>query len=128
MYGCYYSTILYGFCEDNSDYVLDAEWLYDQEKDVIEIASESVVRNHMAEACYGVRCSINANSGKIEVDDNQKKIIEAFYTRFIAYKKQNDNYDENDEYSPKLGYYNVIIGDYSVDHDSYNLDDEQPDM
>ena len=67
MYGCYYSNIIYGFCEGNSDYVLDSEWLYEQEKDVIIIGGIGVVRNYMGEACYGVNCSINNETGKIEV-------------------------------------------------------------
>ena len=123
MYGCYNSHILYGFCEGNSNYVLDSEWLYDQENDIIVIAGINVVKNYMGEACYGVYCSINDTTGKIEVDNERKNIIEAFYKRFIDYKKKNDNYDENDEYAPQLGYYKVIIGDYGTCQETYNLDE-----
>ena len=126
MYGCYNSHLFYGFCEGNSYYVLDSEWLYEQEKDVIKIAGINVVRNHMGEACYGVYCEINDNTGKIEVDDNNKNIIEAFYKRFMEYKKKNDdNYDEEDEDAPQLGYYNVIIGDYGMEQETYNLDEDK---
>ena len=73
MYGCYNSRVLYGFCEGNSYYVLDSEWLYDQENDVIVIAGINVVKNYMGEACYGVYCSINDTTGKIEVDNETKE-------------------------------------------------------
>ena len=42
MYGCYNSHLFYGFNEGNSYYVLDSEWLYEQEKDVINIAGISI--------------------------------------------------------------------------------------
>ena len=128
MYGCYYSKIIYGFCEGNSDYVLDSEWLYDQGKGVIVISAKNVVRNYMGEACYGIYCSINHETGNIEVVEEEKNIIEAFYKRFIEYKKKQMIYDDNyedDEDAPTLGYYNVIIGDYGVEQETYTLDDEQ---
>ena len=126
MYGCYDSHLFYGFCEGNSYYVLDSEWLYEQEKDVIKIAGINVVRNYMGEACYGIYCSMYGDTGKIEVVEEHKNIIEAFYKRFIDYKKKNDdNYDEDDEDAPTLGYYNVIIGYYGVGQETYTLDDDE---
>ena len=77
MYGCYNSHILYGFCEGNSYYLLDSEWLYQQEKDVIVIGGIGVVRNYMGEACYGVNCSINNETGKIEVLEEHKSELSA---------------------------------------------------
>ena len=122
MYECYNSHILYGFCEGNSYYVLDSKWLYEQEKDVIIIGGLNVVKNYMGEACYGIYCSMYGDTGKIEVVEKHKNIIEAFYKRFIEYKKKNDdNYDEEDEDTPQLGYYQVIIGDYGVCQETYEL-------
>jgi hypothetical protein len=130
MYGCYYSKIIYGFCEGNSDYILDSKWLYQQElEDIIIIGGIGVVRNYMGEACYGVNCSINDDTGKIEVPDEHKIIIEAFYKKFMAYNKINPerlqksaSYEDEDE-TPHLGYYTVIQGDYGVCQETYTLDE-----
>jgi len=124
MYGCYYSKIIYGFCEGNSDYVLESQWLYEQGKDVIVTGATNVVRNFMGEACYGVECSINHQTGKIEIQEDHKPIIEAFYKRFMEYNeiKPASNSDEDDE-TPHLGYYEVIMGDYGVCQKTYDMDE-----
>ena len=121
MYGCYDSFVLYGFCETNPDIILDSEWFNKEYGEDIVIGALDVVRNYIGEVCYGVYCTINNTTGKIVVD-NETNQVEALYTRFINYKKKNDeNYNENNY--PPLRYYNVIRGDYGCCQELYELDE-----
>ena len=58
-----------------------------------------------------------------EEDEKDEEVIEK--TNDIEDKEDDDNYDEDDEEAPTLGYYNVIIGDYGIEQETYTLDDEQ---
>ena len=76
MHSCYDAYLFYGFSEGNRDQILDSEWLYEEYDGVISIGALDVVKNYIGEACYGVYCSINQTTGKIEVDSEEKKLIE----------------------------------------------------
>ena len=85
----------------------------------------------MGTACYGVYCSINHETGKIEVPDEHKTIIEAFYKRFMEYNEivpeRREStitaYEDGEDETPHLGYYKVIKGDYGVCQETYDMDE-----
>ena len=59
MYGCFGAYLVYGVADGTRHRILDREWL---EENYPEFGVY-VVRTHMGEACYGVKCKVSRTLG-----------------------------------------------------------------
>lgn len=114
MYRYYESNIIFGCTEYNRIMVLDKKWL-SKKFPSIEIFSIDIVKDHLTEACYGIKCDVDENTGIVSICDRDKEDVINFFNHFIKYK----NFDEK----IKLGFYTVISGNY-LDYEQvvYTLD------
>jgi hypothetical protein len=120
MHTYFYPVIVYGFCEGNSEWLLDSLWL-NKNYPKIKIYALDVVKGHLGEACYGITCFLDKVSGEIITNSNDKEKVIEFYNEFIKL------YPEK-QYKSQLGYYEVLIGDYDLKcHNEYSVDDQEYD-
>ena len=117
MYGCFDGVIVYGFLEENNCAVLSSEWL-DKHFPRVEIYASGVVRCYCSTAIYGISCTLNVETGVVELDQEDKKEIEAF---FALYKSQNSTC------KPSLGFHTAVVGDYEFCNTDrvYTLQDDK---
>ena len=116
VYGCYTPYIIYGFNENNREYVIDAAWLEDHYG--IGTYAMDIVRETLGEACYGIKCDIDIITGVPNISDSDKQIVNKAYQQFKEYEPTTDSI---------LGYYSVLTGDYNMCQRSYILDDVSDD-
>jgi hypothetical protein len=113
MFGCSNPILIYGWIENNSDKMLDPEWIETNYPNIGFYASE-VVRNHMYSASYGIECKLT-NQGIISVNKEKKQIVQQFYDLWCKYQEKKNNK------LPELGYYLVICGDFEWEHTYYTI-------
>lgn len=113
MYGCSNAYMIFGCNENNRERVIDNNWLYRHWQD-IHVYALDVVRNCLGEACYGIRCSIDINTGNSFICDEDKQIVQDFFEKFITYNGHDTG--------SRLGYYLCVSGDYTDEqHNTYVL-------
>lgn len=116
MHTCFDAYIVYGFSEGNREDVLDATWLYDNFPEIYIYALD-VVKGHLGEACYGITCGLNVETGEIIIEPDSKEKVKKFYDKFVKL------YPEK---QVQLGYYRALQGDYDKEcHHEYSLADEE---
>lgn len=109
MYGCFDAYLVYGVADGTRHRVLSREWLEQNYPD-FGIYALDVVRMHMGEACYGVRCSVSRSLGVFEPTEETKKRAQELYEKLV------------EEGDARIGYFNVISGDYDKSqHEQYTL-------
>ena len=96
MHSCYQGYLIYGFKEGNNKFILDKDWL-ETNYEEIKIFSVSVQKNCLLEACYGVECSVNPETGILSLKDEDKEKVNELYEKCKSY-------DTNNQLSP-IGYY-----------------------
>lgn len=112
MYGCFDAYLVYGVADGTRHRVLDAEWLEENYPE-FRVYALDVVRMHMGEACYGVRCSVSRSLGVFEPTEETIKQVEELYEKLV---------DEGNGEDVRMGYFNVISGDYDKSqHEEYTL-------
>lgn len=111
MYGCFDAYIVYGVADGTRHRLLDREWL---EKNYPEfgVYALGVVRMHMGEACYGVRCKVNRTFGVFDPTEEQKMQAQTLYDQLVK---------EGGGENVRIGYFEVISGDYATEHKVYTL-------
>jgi hypothetical protein len=110
MYGCFDAYVVYGVADGTRYRLLD---LNDNYPDFGTYAID-VVRNHMGEACYGVKCVVSRSLGMFEPTEETKKKVQELYDKLVEY--------DSGENNVRIGYFNVISGDYDKsDHEKYTL-------
>ncbi len=97
MYGQFDAYVVYGVAEGNRHRVLDPKWLAENFPN-FGVYALDVVRMHMGEACYGVKCKVNRHVGMIAPSEEIKKQADELFF------KLNKN--------GRIGYFQVISGDY----------------
>jgi hypothetical protein len=107
MYGCFEPSVVYGFCEPTSDEEIDPEWIEEYHVGLVSGSTE-VIRNNGHTTVYGVRASLNRETGQVSVDPDRKRVVERLYAE-VGHTK---NY-------LKLGYYLVVKGDVECCHTRY---------
>ena len=101
MYGYFDPVIIYGFLEGNRDQIISDEWLNNYG---INSYASDVVKLYCGEVVYGILASLDAESGKVEISDEDKKLVD------IAANVKNTI----------PGFHLALIGDYQHCHDEYN--------
>lgn len=116
MHGCYDSCLIFGCNENNRNMILDNEWLTSKYPQINAYGLD-VIRNYLGEACYGISCIIDINTGVPSISEEDKQQVVKFYEEFKAYN--------SNEPGIKLGYYLCLFGDYETEqHCKYDLDEE----
>jgi len=115
MHGVFDAHIIYGFSEDNRDMMINWEWL-DDNFDCISMFAVDVVRNYLGNACYGIVCNINNDTGEVIISPEDKDHVENLYK--LIFKHNNIS---------KVGYLNALSGDFCTDqHIAYDpIDSEE---
>ncbi len=112
MYGCFDAYLVYGVADGTRHRVLSREWLEENYPD-FRVYALDVVRMHMGEACYGVRCQVSMSYGMFEPTEETIKQVEELYEKLV---------DEGNGEDVRMGYFNVISGDYDKSqHEEYTL-------
>jgi hypothetical protein len=111
MYGCSTPILIYGWIENNSNKMINPDWIAKHYKNVNIYANE-VVRNHMYSACYGIECKIS-NNGTIVINETNKEEVTKIYNVWRKY------YEKKNVNICALGYYMAICGDYDYEHEYY---------
>jgi hypothetical protein len=114
MYGCSEPIIIYGWVENNTNFMLDPEWIVTNYK-IINVYASEVVRNHLYSACYGIECKLLTN-GSIIINEDKKEEVKKLYDLWYNYQKKQKN-----KKICELGYHLAISGDYEWEHKYYNL-------
>ena len=113
MYGCFDAYVVYGVADGTRHRVLERSWLEEHYPEFATYALD-VVRNHMGEACYGVRCKVNRTLGVFDPTEETKKKAQELFDKLVEYDAGENNV--------RIGYFNVISGDYDKsDHEKYTL-------
>jgi hypothetical protein len=114
--------IVYGFCEGEDDIQIDPEWLAAEYDRIGTWALYVESDGCMGEACYGVLCEMDSETGVIRVDDTSKDMVKKLFDQVSNYIV--------DGFIGKLGYYSVICGDHYSYHLKYipvDMDDSESD-
>lgn len=119
MYGCINPVLIYGWMENNTDFMLDIEWLETNYPHIDYYASETI-RHHMYNACYGIACKLT-EEGEIIIDEDDKQTVTHLYNLWCDYHKNRHKINKKIKL-PNLGYYLVVSGDFEWQHKSYILD------
>ena len=108
MYGCFDGYLVYGVADGTRHRVLDREWLEENYPE-FGVYALDVVRLHMGEACYGVRCKVSRSLGVFDPTEEEKKQAQELYNILI-----------DGENNARVGYFQVISGDYDKsEHEVY---------
>lgn len=123
MYSCANGYIIYGWCECGEEFVIDENWL--NENDISLYCSYQVKGYASGKAIYGLNCIIDVNTGEVNIDEIQKRTVQEAYTKYVIFRKEN-NFEE----ILPLGYYIGIDGDmnwepYSIRY--IDIDDDSDD-
>jgi hypothetical protein len=112
MYGCFDAYVVYGVADGTRHRVLDGSWLEENFPE-FRVYALDVVRNHMGEACYGVKCVVSRSLGMFDPTEEAKKQVQELYEKLL---------EEGGGENVRIGYFNVISGDYDkYEHDKYTL-------
>lgn len=99
MYGCFDA----GVADGTRHRVLDWRWLEENYPE-FGVYALDVVRMHMGEACYGVRCKINRSLGMlVEPTEETIQRVKELFNKLVEYDGENN---------VRMGYFLVISGDY----------------
>ena len=113
MYGCFDAYVVYGVADGTRHRVIERSWLEEHYPEFGTYALD-VVRNHMGEACYGVRCNVNRTLGVFDPTEETKKKAQELFDKLVEYDAGENNV--------RIGYFQVISGDYDKsDHEKYTL-------
>jgi hypothetical protein len=111
MYGCFDGYIVYGVADGTRYRLLDRSWLEEHYPDFGTYGLD-VVRLHMGEACYGVRCKVSRTLGVFDATEETKKKAQELFDKLVEY--------DNGENNVRIGYFQVISGDYDKsEHEVY---------
>jgi hypothetical protein len=111
MHGCFDAYLVYGVADGTRHRVLDWRWLEENYPE-FRVYALDVVRMHMGEACYGVRCSVSRSLGMFEPTEETKNRAQELYDKLV---------EEGNE-DVRIGYFEVISGDYDKSqHEVYTL-------
>jgi hypothetical protein len=116
MYGCFEPVVIYGWMENNTDFMLDIKWL-ETNYPFINFYASNVIRNHMYKASYGIECKLT-EQGEIIIHDDYKRDIAFLYNLWCDYHRKS----KKNIKMPELGYHLVVSGDFEWEHQSYILD------
>jgi hypothetical protein len=119
MFGCANAVLIYGWIENNSDLMLDPEWLETNYPFIDYYASETV-RNHMYSACYGITCKLDTD-GNIIIDNENKEAVQQLYTLWCKYQEKKKKKNKLANKLPVLGFHLVISGDFEWQHKYYTI-------
>ncbi len=110
MHSCYDAYLVYGVM-DNSDRLIDSDWLEEHFPEMGRYASD-IVRNYMCTPVYGYTCSGDEINGvyQIAMSDESKAEIKKLYDMICDYNKA-----IGETNMPAIGYYSVISGDYKTE-------------
>lgn len=118
MYGCAIPVLIYGWIENNSDMLLDPEWI-ETNYPFIDFYASETIRNHIYSGAYGIKCKLTEN-GEIQSDHELEEEVKKLYNLWCDYiKKQKKSKSKSKEELPTLGYHLVISGDYEWEHKCY---------
>ena len=113
MYGCFYTYVVYGVADGTRYRVLDRDWLEENYPE-FGVYALDVVRLHMGEACYGVKCKVNRTLGLLDPTEETRKQVQELFERLGEY--------DGGENNVRMGYFEVISGDYEKsEHEVYTL-------
>jgi hypothetical protein len=113
MYGCFDAYVVYGVADGTRHRLLDRSWLEEHYPEFGTYALD-VVRNHIGEACYGVKCVVSRTLGVFDPTEETKKKAQELYEKLVEYDAGENNV--------RLGFFNVISGDYDKsEHEKYTL-------
>ena len=123
MHGCYDGYMFFGFNENETDNIIDPDWLYQTYPD-IQVFATNVVRNYLGVACYGIRCKTDIVTGMPIISAEEKQKVTEFYNAFVLYKT---TMADGKKIKPiNLGYYIGISGDFcDEEHYNYTLEEEE---
>jgi len=107
MYGCFDAYVVYGVADGTRNRVLDRSWLEENYPE-FGVYALDVVRMHMGEACYGIKCQVSRIHGLVEPTEETKKQVQELFDKLVEYGE----YDSN----VRMGYFEVISGDYDKSH------------
>ena len=113
MYGCAYGHVVYGWCEGNTDNVINSDWL---ESNGIDLFCSYQVKCHAGEAIYGLCCSVDVNTGNSSIDETDKLIVQEAYNKLVKLYEGVEI---------KLGYYIAVAGDMEWEHTTYLGDEDE---
>ena len=144
MSGSMKTVLIYGFCEGNREFILDANWLRNNFDD-IECFALDVVRNHLGEAVYGIRADFVSKTGVASISEEKESKMKDLYYRWLESKgikhnkkrklasdagqakesKEGDenNSEEESEEISHLRFYLAVSGDAyeTYEHEHYKL-------
>lgn len=78
MYGCLDAFLIYGWCQNDRDNLIDSAWLEDNKVDAYAM---DVVRNTAGEFIYGLPCDIDEETGVLTISEEDKKCVEDAHTK-----------------------------------------------
>ena len=111
MYGCFDAYVVYGVADGTRHRVLDRKWLEENYPE-FGVYALDVVRLHMGEACYGVKCKVSRTIGVFDPTEETKKQVQELYDMLVDY--------DDEESNVRMGYFEVISGDYDKsEHEVY---------
>ncbi len=102
MYGSFDAHLIYGWCENDRENSINDEWL--DENNVTRYALD-VVRYHIGESVYGVKCDVDKTTGIPTVDEEDKKIVQNAHAKSGSVEK--------------IGFHLAMGGDYESQHITY---------
>ena len=118
----FYPICIYGFIEDSNKYIIDSDVLSEFNcYSFIEDISNKW--NSKSGIYYGIQCSLDKNTGQLNISDEDKQLVHDLYQKYVEFKKNiNQNLDSNNE--PEIGYYCCIDGDLDFyNKTEYNFED-----
>jgi len=109
MHGCCMGYVIYGFQENESNRMIDSEWMEEYYSGVSHFAADEYL-------LYGFVCQLNRETGIPTLSEGTKQVVNKLYRHFLTSK----NLTTNDV---PIGYYVVVDGDYDLTHESYTLNE-----
>ena len=103
MYGCFDPVFVYGFSVGDRETRLSEDWI--ESFGISEFALD-VVRGYLGEAVYGIRCSLDQETGVMHISEEHKQKVIAAHSLYLAHI--------GECHSSKVQFYLALYGDYNV--------------
>lgn len=102
MYGEYDAYLIYGWRQGDNMKAIDYHWLHENGVDQF---AKGIVRNHVTEFLYGVKCHLNKKTGRPKMSKSNKKLVKKAHAKSGS--------------KAKLGFFTGMLGDLESEHDVY---------
>ena len=115
MYGCYNGFLVYGFKENQENFLLDPEWLEEHYPGMNSYATD-IIRNYAGgNMIYGIICKVDRETGRPLIGQSMKELVKKLHDHFLKSKNVTSE-------NVPVGYYIAVSGDYEIEHSLYMLD------